>query len=243
MTSKLLVVIPCYNESRTINRLVDFILDTYEDIDILVVDDNSPDGTADIVRSICGQNDRVNLMVRDKKDGRGGAVLDGIQWALERNTYDRIMEMDADFSHDPHEIPKLLAAASKTDVVIGSRYLKASRIVNWPLGRRAFSRCANFYAKTLLGIPIHDYTNGYRLYSKDAARAIDRSAIQSKGFIVLSAIAYQLHKAGFTFSEVSTVFVNRDRGKSNFDLGEIWDAFTGIMKVKRQTKASTSSPP
>ena len=232
MSAANLVIIPCYNEKENIRRLIETLLSLYENIEILIVDDNSPDGTADEVRNAFDQVDRVHLMVRDKKDGRGGAVLDGIAWALEEKTYDRIVEMDADFSHEPKELSALLEASSNADVIIGSRYLLESSIQNWPLRRRIFSKIANLYARTLLRIPISDYTNGYRLYSKKAAASIERNAIKSKGYIVLSAIAYQLHRSGFTFAEVPTVFVNRDRGVSNLSISELWDAFSGIIKIR-----------
>ena len=144
--------------------------------------------------------------------------------------------MDADFSHDPEEIPVLLHASETADIVIGSRYLPKSRITGWPLTRRVFSRCANLLARSLLHIPIGDYTNGYRIYSVSAARAIDRSVIVPKGYIVLSAIAYQLHQKGFRFVEVPTVFVNRKRGESNTKPKEIWEALAGIFRIRYSSR-------
>lgn len=229
---KILIIIPSYNEADNIVDLVNAVLAIRKDADILVIDDNSPDGTAGLLRKHFASDGRVNLVVRNKKDGRGGAVLNGIAWALERGGYEKIVEMDADFSHDPKEMQLLLDASAKADVVVGSRYLPKSRIINWPVTRRIFSRFANFYARALLGIPINDYTNGYRIYSIGAAKAIDGKSIACKGDIVLSGIAYQLFKKGFSFTEVPIVFVNRRRGQSKLDIKELLNAFYGILRIR-----------
>jgi len=231
-----LVIIPCYNEAKNIRELIETLLIIDKSIDILIIDDGSPDRTDDVVKSRFAFHARVNIMCRLRKMVRGSAILDGFTWALEKGKYEKIVEMDADFSHDPKELPKLLEASKIADVVIGSRYLPNSRIIGCSTIRRLFSRFSNFYARILLKIPIHDYTSGYRVYSISAVKSLERKAISSRGYIVLSAIAYQLFKKGFLFIEVPIIFINRRRGKSNLKVVELIDAFTGILKIRFATK-------
>jgi len=226
----ILVIIPTYNERENITALCRELLATSQEIEILVVDDNSPDDTAKVVADLAATNERVHLVVREGKGGRGGAVLAGMAWGLAR-PYRLFFEMDADFSHRPCEVPLFLEAIRRADVVVGSRYLPSSRIVNWPRLRRFFSGWANRYARFFLGIPITDYTNGYRCYRREAAAAINPDAINARGYIVLSEIAVQLHSKDFKFAEVPTVFVNRRRGESNLSRREITSAFWGVLSL------------
>lgn len=231
MYNNTLVIIPTYNEAENIESLVKTLCTLYEGIHVLVVDDGN-DETASIVTQVQNTHPTVKVLKRGVKSGRGSAVLAGIAYALE-NPYTRIVEMDADFSHNPKELSSLLAVAEDTTVVIGSRYLKSSRIENWPLRRKIFSACANVYANLILGIGIHDYTNGYRVYGRKAAEGIDMERIKSRGYIVLSEVAYQLFVKGFTFREVPTIFINRSRGVSNFSLNEIKEAFTSVIRIRK----------
>jgi len=195
------------------------------------VDDSSPDGTGEIADGLAAEYPgRVSVIHRKAKDGRGGAVLAGLARGL-ADGYGIIFEMDADFSHDPAEVPAFLDAVKRYYFVIGSRYLPESRIVDWPAKRAFFSRWANRYARFFLRIPITDYTNGYRCYRRDALEKLDFGAIDSKGYIVLSDIAWQLHRAGLAVGEVPTVFVNRSRGESNLSLKEVLSAFTGVLRL------------
>lgn len=227
--SKTLVLIPTYNEAANIERLVRELLALPSGVDVCVVDDGN-DATSDIVSGLARSEPRVSLLRRGKKDGRGSAVLAGLRQGLERD-FETFVEMDADFSHDPQELGSLLAAAIPGKVVIGSRYVKGSKIVGWPLGRRIFSKAANLFARTWLRSPLYDLTNGYRIYDRAAAQALASSSIRAKGYIVLSESAYVLGKKGFSFTEIPTVFVNRQRGKSNFDLREAVDAFLHIIRI------------
>ena len=227
---KTLIIIPSYNESENIIKLIDILLSENQNTDILVVDDSS-DNTADLVKNKQSTEPRLFLIKREVKSGRGTAVLEGFKFALEKD-YQKIAEMDADFSHNPHEFESLTAVSGPNIMVIGSRYLKKSKIVGWPLTRRVFSKFANFYANLILGIGIHDYTNGYRVYDRTALEKLDLSKIRSRGYIVLSEISYQLFKKGVTFKEVPTVFVNRNRGVSNFSLKEVLEAFTSVLKIR-----------
>lgn len=227
---KTLIIIPCYNESDNIIALVQVLLKDNENMHVLVVDD-SADNTAELVREKQKIEPRLFLIKREGKGGRGTAVLDGIRFALAKD-YQRIAEMDADFSHDPSEFKTLMAVSGDNTMVIGSRDIKGSRIVGWPWKRTWFHKFANIYARIILGIPIKDYTNGYRVYGRLALEKLDMDKVKGKGYIVLSEISYQLYKKGVEFKEMPTLFVNRRRGASNFSLKEITEAFTSVLKVK-----------
>lgn len=233
---KALVVIPTYNEAQNIVALTHRLLALSQPVEILIVDDDSPDKTGDIADSLARHNSRVRVLHRSGKNGRGSACLEGFQQGLQER-FDYILEMDADFSHDPADVSRLLEAIGQNDVMIGSRYLPESRIINWPLPRRIISRLANSFAKTLLKIPISDYTNGFRCYRSDALRKLQFDKIDAKGFIVLSSIAYQLHHQGCRFGEIPIRFVNRKRGSSNFSLHEIMTAFKEVCRLKTTFKS------
>jgi dolichol-phosphate mannosyltransferase len=234
MPPKILVVIPTYNERDNVGALCEELLSRPERPDVLVVDDNSPDGTAakaeEVARRYPG---RLHVLRREGKGGRGGAVLAGFAWGS-GGGYDYFFEMDADYSHRPRELPLFLEAAEGADVVVGSRYLPASRIVNWPRARRFFSKLANSYARFFLRIPITDYTNGYRCYSRAAVEALDAGAVDASGYVVLSEVAYQLYRRGFRFADVPTEFVNRRRGESNLSPSEIISAFVGVLRLRAE---------
>lgn len=227
------VVVPTYNERENLPALVGRLLALPLHLTVIVVDDNSPDGTGQVADALAARDERVRVLHRAGKGGRGSACVAGFRAALALPEVTHVVEMDADLSHDPGELPALVEAVQRADVVVASRYLPGSRIVNWGWQRHVFSRLANLYARALLGIPIRDYTNGYRCYRREALEALDLDAIQTRGYIVLSEMAYRLHCQGFTFCEVPTCFVNRERGRSNTSLGEVWDAFRGILTVRR----------
>lgn len=230
--SSVLVIIPSYNESENIVALVDDILAQSPEIDVLVVDDNSPDGTSALVQQqIPRHQGRLHLLSRTGKGGRGSAVLAGFHYALEHD-YQFVFEMDADFSHKPSEIPLFLEKIKNYDMVLGSRYLPGSEIHHWGWKRTFFSRWANRYARLVLGIPISDYTNGFRCYRRTAIEAIDRDRIDAKGYVVLSEVAYQLHRKGLRIGEVPTIFVNRRRGISNLSFHEIREAFLSVLRIR-----------
>lgn len=236
------IVIPTYNEAENIEDLVREIHKVLPGCDIIVVDDNSPDGTAALVNDI--RDPKVRLIVRNKKNGRGGAVLAGIKYALEsRKNYQKIIEMDADFSHDPIHLVEILDKSQDCDIVVGSRYTAGSEIVNWSVQRKVFSFLANRFAAFLLKVPISDYTNGYRCYFREAAKSIPLDKIDASGYIVLSEIAVWLHKKGFAFGEVPIKFVNRQRGVSKLSSKEVLSALTGIMKLGWRTRPFRSRKP
>ncbi len=232
MPGSVLVIIPSYNERENIAALIERLLAVSAAIDVLVVDDDSPDGTSAIVRECTARSDgRLTLITRTGKGGRGSAVLAGFRHALEHG-YQVVFEMDADFSHKPEEIPRFLEAVRRYDMVVGSRYLPGSEIHHWGWKRTFFSRWANRYAKCVLRIPISDYTNGFRCYRREAVEAIEPDKIDAKGYVVLSEVAYQLFRKGFSLGEVPTVFVNRRRGISNLSFHEIKEAFLSVLRIR-----------
>lgn len=227
---KTLIIIPSYNESKNIIQLIDVLLSNTSHTDILVVDDSS-DNTSELIRNIQTTESRLFLIKRNEKGGRGSAVLDGIRFALSKD-YSLVAEMDADFSHNPQEFQSLLAVSGDNILVIGSRYLRESRIIGWPLSRRIFSKFANFYANMVLRANINDYTNGYRIYGRGALEKLDISKIKGVGYIVLSEILYQLFREGVSLVEVPTVFINRKKGTSNFSFKEIIESFISVIRIR-----------
>jgi len=228
------IVIPTYNERDNLRSLVEEILRLPRRLRIVVVDDSSPDGTGQEADHLAAQMPDVRVIHRSGKGGRGSACIAGFRYALQETAAPLIVEMDADFSHHPRYVPELLDKAGEADVVIGSRYLRDSRIVDWGVGRRIFSRLANLFARTMLGVPIGDYTNGFRCYRREALEALDLEGVQTTGYIVLSETALLLHRAGARFAEIPTVFVNRRWGQSNTTLSEIVDAFTAVWQLRRR---------
>lgn len=227
------VIIPTYNEALNIKNLIVAIRKAAGKANkIIVVDDSTSDNTGEVVKTVAKGDKNVFLIARKAKKGRGSAVIDGF-WFAQKFRPSYFIEMDADFSHDPQAIPKLLAQIKKgNDIVIGSRYLPQSKILNWPLSRKIFSRFSNLYAKFLLGVPISDFTNGYRIYNEKSVKFLLSQNLRSTGYIMLSETAYKLKKAGFSFDEIPIVFINRKRGKSNTNLSEIMNAFLGILRIR-----------
>jgi dolichol-phosphate mannosyltransferase len=225
------IVIPTYNESASIADLLKAIRQELPHAVILIVDDSSSDETARAAKSM-GDN-ATSVIRRGKKSGRGSAVIEGLK-SLLASGCERFIEMDADFSHPPSELSSLLnmAESRKADLLIGSRYVPGSRIENWPIGRRIFSRMANALAKVVLQVPIHDYTNGYRVYSRRAVEIIALNCgRRGKGFISLSEILVAVYYNGLNVTEVPTRFVNRLRGESSLSFAEISNAVQGLIKI------------
>lgn len=223
------VVIPTYNEADNIAALVTAIRDAISGAAIVVVDDSPNLATVRALDPLRGP--AVRVIHRDTKAGRGTAVLLGMAELLAAGC-DAVVEMDADFSHTPAQIPELVAALAGADMVVASRYVSGGRIVNWPLSRRIFSRLANTLARALLRVPIHDYTGGFRAYSRRAAELIGATCGKfGRGFIPLSEIAVNVHYGGLRVIEVPTTFVNRARGQSSFSVAEVADAVRGLMQI------------
>ncbi len=208
-----LIIIPTYNERDNIAKLIEQILCLPILVDILIIDDNSPDGTGSIVEELQKQNPRLHLLKRSGKLGLGTAYIEGFQIALEQN-YQFIITMDADFSHDPKYLPELIAGLANYDLIIGSRYIKNGGVKNWPFKRRFLSRMGNFYAKTILNTPINDNTAGFMAIKISALQKIDLNRISGKGYAFLMELKYALFKNNAKIKEEPIIFVERILGKS-----------------------------
>jgi dolichol-phosphate mannosyltransferase len=213
---KCLVVIPTYNEKENIVELIKKILSVRKITDILVIDDNSPDGTGVIVEKISKTNKRVNCIRRSGKMGLGSAYVTGFKYALKKN-YDYVFEMDADFSHNPEMIPLFLDRMRLYDVVIGSRYYKGISVINWSLRRLALSLLASFYVRIILGLPLNDNTAGYKCFSAKVLRSIDLDKVKSDGYSFQIEMNYKAFRNGFRLGELPIVFVDRHSGTSKMD--------------------------
>jgi dolichol-phosphate mannosyltransferase len=228
---KLGIVIPSFNEAESIAALVTEIRCHVGDSEVVIVDDSPNDLTADAIAPLL--NDCTHIIRRKTKGGRGTAVIEGIAFLIKRGV-DRIIEMDADFSHPPAQISELACKAEHDgiDLLIASRYLPQSKIRNWPLSRKVFSFFSNKLARGVLSVPISDYTNGFRCYSLCAAEVIVQTCGKlGTGFIALSEILVNLYYSGYRVSEVPTIFVNRVRGESSLNSKEISDAFKGLIRI------------
>jgi len=231
--SRTLIVIPTYNEALNIEQLVIELLALDASIDVLVADDASPDGTGALVEGLGARHPgRVTLLKRSEKGGRGAAVLAGLKQGLADDRYTRLVEMDADLSHLPAELPTLLAAGEHADLVIGSRYGQGSRIIGWSRKRKLWSRMANRLLRTVLRLPTRDYTNGFRVYSRRAAEILATAELRERGYISLSEWAWVLHHAGMSFVDVPTTFVNRRQGISKMGTGEAFAALRGLLRLR-----------
>lgn len=226
------IVIPTYNARAGIVEVIKGILKNIKQANIIMVDDNSPDGTAQLVKNTFRLNKRVKLISRDTKGGRGSAVIKGFKEGLKDRKTELFIEMDADLAHDPKDLPKLIEKAKKYDVVVASRYLLPSQIIKWHLKRRIISRFANLWIKFVLGISLTDNTNGFRCYRRKVLEAVELNSIRSKGFIVLTEIAYQISKKGFSFGEIPIDFTPVDINRSNLNLKEIKEALFTVLRLK-----------
>ena len=234
MINKSIIIIPTYNESENIELIINKIISNDDSNDVLVVDDNSPDGTFEIVEKQKNiHNNRVFIIKRDKKSGLGSAYKAGFKWALENN-YSYIFEMDADMSHDPDEIKnlKIQLIQNKYDVVIGSRYIEGVSVVNWPLSRIFLSYFANLYVRVITSMPIKDATSGFVGYTKNALSSIELSEIKFNGYAFQIEMKFKLWKKNFKLKEHQIIFVNRKLGKSKMNQSIILEAIFGVIKLK-----------
>ncbi len=229
---KKLVIIPTYNEKENIENIISAVFALEEDFHVLVVDDSSPDGTAEIVKNLQKTYpDQLHLSIRKVKDGLGKAYLHGFRWALQNN-YDYIFEMDADFSHNPNDLPKLYEACKNADMSIGSRYSKGVNVVNWPITRVLLSYFASKYVRTILGIPVHDTTAGFVCFSRKVLEEIGLDKIKLKGYGFQIEMKFRAFKKGFRIVEVPIIFTNREFGESKMNGGIIHEAVFGVLNLK-----------
>ncbi len=236
--SRKLVIIPTYNEKENISNIIHAVMALEDGFDILVLDDNSPDGTASIVKDLISSDsfkNRLHLIERSGKLGLGTAYITGFKWALE-NKYDYIFEMDADFSHDPKDLPRLLAACEQegNDMAIGSRYITGVNVVNWPMKRVLMSYYASHYVRIVTGIPIHDTTAGFVCYSRRVLEAMDLDAIRFKGYAFQIEMKFTAYKMGFKVKEVPVIFINRQLGTSKMSTSIFGEAVWGVMQLRWQ---------
>jgi len=234
LMSKALVVIPTYNEIENIDRLLKNIFSLQRDFDILVVDDNSPDGTAETVKKqVELHSDRIFMLQRKTKLGLGTAYIEGFKWALERN-YEYIFEMDADFSHNPNDLIRLYNACSREgyDMAIGSRYVKGVNVVNWPMSRVLLSWLASKYVQFVTGMNIYDTTAGFICYRRNVLEKINLDKIHFVGYAFQIEMKYKAYLSKFKIKEIPVVFTDRTRGESKMSSGIISEAIFGVITMK-----------
>ena len=225
-----LIVIPTYDERENVAAMTEAVLAEVPDADILFADDNSPDGTGQLLDGIAAREPRVSVMHRAAKEGLGRAYIAGFKWALERG-YDLVCEMDCDFSHDPKALPSLLAAAQEADLVLGSRYIGGIRVMNWPMGRLLLSTGAAKYVKLVTGMPVHDPTGGFKCFHREVLEAINLDAITSNGYSFQIEMSHTAWMKGFTIKEVPIVFEDRRAGYSKMRANIATEAFMMVLKL------------
>lgn len=237
MSKETLVIVPTYNEANNIPSLIEIVMGLDQSIDLLIVDDGSPDGTADIVKERQQQfAGRLHLIERSGKLGLGTAYVRGFKYALEHD-YSYICEMDADFSHNPEDLPRLIEEVKegRTDVAIGSRYANGISIINWPLSRLILSYSANLYARFITGLPIFDTTAGFKCIHRKVLEQISVDTIRSNGYAFQIELHFRVWKAGFTLNEVAIIFREREEGVSKMSKGIVWEAIWRVWTLKFQS--------
>ena len=230
-----IVIIPTYNEKENIEKITRAVFSLEKCFHILVVDDGSPDGTAAIVKRLMAEEfpDRLFILERSGKQGLGTAYITGFKWALEHH-YDYIFEMDADFSHDPNDLPRLYGACADEgyDLAIGSRYVSGVNVVNWPMGRVLMSYFASKYVRFVTGFKVHDTTAGFKCYKRRVLETIELDKIRFKGYAFQIEMKFTAYKIGFKIKEVPVIFVNRKEGTSKMSGGIFGEAFFGVMRLR-----------
>jgi dolichol-phosphate mannosyltransferase len=227
---KVLAISPTYNEKKNISELINRISKLPLDIDLLIIDDNSPDGTADIIKTIMSENKSIHLLEREKKLGLGTAYCEGFQWALERG-YDLIVQIDADLSHNPDDILRMVEMSNSSDLVIGSRYIGGVNVINWPMRRLLLSYFANLYAKLLIQFPIKDSTGGFKCFQRKVLESIDLKMINSQGYSFQIEINFLAWIKGFKIKEIPIVFTDRTVGESKMNRGIVIEAIWMVPKL------------
>jgi dolichol-phosphate mannosyltransferase len=224
---KILVIIPTYNEAENIEPIVSRLRDAVPEADVLVADDNSPDGTGDLADKLAANDHQVHVLHRKGKEGLGAAYIAGFRWGIER-AYGVLVEHDADGSHQPEQLPRLLTALRDADVVLGSRYVKGGAVQNWPKSREILSRGGNIYTRLALGVPLKDATGGYRAFRRATLEGIGLDAVASAGYCFQVDLAWRAIKAGFTVVEVPITFVERERGQSKMSRSIVIEAMARV---------------
>ncbi len=232
MPDRALVIVPTYNEQFNIARLIPAILAQDPSLEILVVDDGSPDGTGAIVDAIVATNPRVNVIHRAGKLGLGTAYIAGFRWALERR-YDLVFEMDADFSHNPDRLPEFLETIKEADLVLGSRYQDGHvNVVNWPMSRLFLSYAANIYARAITGLPIFDATGGFKCFRRNVLESVDLNSVKSNGYAFQIEMSFRAWKRGFRLVEIPIIFVDRTEGVSKMSKKIVREAVWMVWRLR-----------
>lgn len=232
MADGALIVVPTYNERDNVERVAEEFLAPVPEAHILFVDDNSPDGTGEVIDGLAEADERIHVLHRPGKLGLGTAYLDGFRWGLERG-YDYLLEMDADFSHDPGYLPDMIRlAAEGADMVVGSRYVDGGGTENWGLGRQLISRAGSLYARTILGVRVRDLTSGFICYRRQTLETLDLDAVQSNGYSFQIEMKYRVLRAGMRVVELPIVFVDRRVGQSKMSRAIFFEALGMVWKLR-----------
>ena len=228
---KSLIIIPTYNEKENVETLVETIFRLDHDIEILVVDDGSPDGTGEIADRLAAGDERVHVIHREGKMGLGSAYLRGFQFAIERK-YDLVFEMDADFSHDPSYLPSFLKKAEECHVVLGSRYVQGVNVINWPMSRLLLSYFANVYTRVITGLPVRDATGGFKCFRRDVLESIDLDNVKSDGYSFQIEMTFKCWKKGFRICEIPIIFYERRKGQSKMSKKIVHEAIFMVWRLR-----------
>jgi dolichol-phosphate mannosyltransferase len=226
-----LIIIPTYNEIENIEKMIKTLFSLYPSISILIIEDGSPDGTANVVKGLAKTFTNLHIIERSGKLGLGTAYITGFKWALKHN-YQYIFEMDCDFSHDPKAIPELLSEATQNDLVIGSRYIDGIRIINWPIQRLLLSYGASIYTRLITGIPVHDTTGGFKCFKRSTLLSLNLDAIISNGYSFQLELNYKVWVKGLKIKEVPIIFYERRNGQSKMGGGIITEAIFAVFRLK-----------
>ena len=230
MSQKTLVVVPTYNERDNLPKVVECLLNLPVQVEMLVVDDNSPDGTGKLADEFAAKHPQVHVLHRQEKNGLGRAYCAGFAWALQRD-YEFIMEMDADFSHNPNDIPAFLKAAEDADLVIGSRYAKGIRVINWPLRRLLLSMGAGMYVRVITGLPLSDPTGGYKCFRRKTLQSINLDAVRSNGYSFQIEMSHKIWRQGLRIAEVPIIFTDRFQGTSKMSSNIVYEAVWMVWRL------------
>ncbi|MBN1406523.1 MAG: polyprenol monophosphomannose synthase [Calditrichaceae bacterium] len=226
-----IVLIPTYNELDNVERITGKILQYVPNIHILFIDDGSPDGTAEHIKELIKDNKNIHILERPDKMGLGSAYVSGFKFALEKG-YEYIFQMDADFSHDPKELPNFIKAIEESDLVLGSRYIKGVNVINWPLSRLLLSYFANSYTRIITGLPICDATGGFKCFRRAVLESIDLNSIKSNGYAFQIEMTFKVWHKGFHVKEIPIIFIDRVYGESKLSKKIMWEAIFMVWKLR-----------
>ena len=226
-----LIISPTYNECKNVQSLTELILGKHPEFHLLIVDDSSPDGTANKVKELQADYSNLHLEERPAKDGLGTAYIYGFKWAIERE-YDRIVQMDADLSHDPNDVPHLVNLLDEHDLIIGSRYVEGVSVVNWPIRRLMLSYGANLYSRVITGMPIKDSTGGFKAWRREVLEELDLNAVRSQGYSFQIEMNFRTWCKGFRIKEVPIIFVDRTIGESKMSKNIVYEAIFMVWRLR-----------